>query len=238
MESMNHESNDWQINRLIHRPRHILLHWVFNNVQDPEHFPIHLTISTCSLSRSVKLIESPEEHTLSSPVWSEVSSVSQQYLTPLAALRYSRLSNPLYGSASTNSLFFRAGPRLSASSTGRSNQSSINSSYSNQDVDPSKRGGILSVILLLAVYRSVDSTRYAPTKDSTGFFFFVFSWDVIMMKIKAVAPIRYRLEDQSCLPSRCLFFSQLHNERILQFEGANFQLYHSARHLKKKRSSS
>ena len=35
------------------------------------------------------------------------------------------------------------------------------------------------------------------------------------MKIKVVSPIRYGLEDQSCLPSQMSFFSQLHNERII-----------------------
>ena len=29
LESRNHKSNDWQTNRLIHRPGRILLHWVF-----------------------------------------------------------------------------------------------------------------------------------------------------------------------------------------------------------------
>ena len=48
--------------------------------QEQERFPIHLTISTCPLLGRVKLIESPEEHTLSFPFRSEVSSVSQKIL--------------------------------------------------------------------------------------------------------------------------------------------------------------
>ena len=61
-----------------------------------------------------------------------------KYLTPSVALKDSRLRGPLHISASPTSLFFSAGPRFSASCTVRYNQSSINSSYANQDVEPSK----------------------------------------------------------------------------------------------------
>ena len=91
-------------------------------------------------------------------------------MTPPAALRDSQICRPLCRSASPTSLFFSAGPRFSASSTVRSNQSSIISSYLNQDVDPSKRW--IAVIPLPAVYRSVDSARYAPTVDSASFSLF------------------------------------------------------------------
>ena len=68
--------------------------------------------------------------------------VSLKYLTPSSALRDSRLRSPCCVSASPTSLFFSAGPRFPASSTVRSSQSSISSSYLNQEVDPSKSGGI------------------------------------------------------------------------------------------------
>ena len=67
----------------------------------------------------------------------EVGCVFLKYLTPSVALRDSRLRSPLCISASPTSRFFSAGPRSVTSSTVRSNQSSINSSYLNQDVDPS-----------------------------------------------------------------------------------------------------
>ena len=60
--------------------------------------------------------------------------VSLKYLTPLAALKGSPSRSPLYISASPTSRFFSVGPRFSASSTVRSNQSSINSSCLNQVV--------------------------------------------------------------------------------------------------------
>ena len=62
-----------------------------------------------------------------------------KYLTPSVALRDSRLSSPLYISASPTSRLFSACPRFVSSNTVRSNQSSINSSYLNQDVDPLKK---------------------------------------------------------------------------------------------------
>ena len=58
----------------------------------------------------------------------------------------------------------------------RSNQSSINSSFSNQDVDPSKRRGIFVVIPPPAVYTLVGSARCAQTIDSAGFSLF-FKWE-------------------------------------------------------------
>ena len=97
--------------------------------------------------------------------------VSLKYLTPSCALRDSRLRSSLCISASPTSLFFTAGPRLLPSSTVRSNQSSISSSHLNQEVTPLNSGGIFVVISLAAVHWSVDSARYAPTKDSTGIVF-------------------------------------------------------------------
>ena len=76
--------------------------------------------------------------------------LSLKYLTPSAVFRCSQSTSPLNTSASPTSLFFSFGPRFSASSTVRSNQSSINSSYLNQNVDPSKRDGIFVVIPLPA----------------------------------------------------------------------------------------
>ena len=73
-------------------------------------------------------------------------------LTPWTAFRGSRSRSHLHNSASSKSLFFSVGPRFSASSTARSNQSLINSSYLIQDVDPSKSGGIFVVNPLPAVY--------------------------------------------------------------------------------------
>ena len=92
--------------------------------------------------------------------------VSLKYLTPPVALRDSRSSGPLYLSASPTSRFFSAGPRFVSPSTVRSNRSSINSSCLNQDVDPSKSGGIFVVIPLLAEKSNVGSARDAPTNDS------------------------------------------------------------------------
>ena len=60
---------------------------------------------------------------------------------PSAALRSFRSRRPMYISASPTSLF-SAGPRFSGSTTVKSSQSWINFSYLNQDVDPSKSGGI------------------------------------------------------------------------------------------------
>ena len=88
-----------------------------------------------------------------------------KYLTPSVTLRDSRSSSPLYISASPTSRFFSAGPRFVSSSTVRSNQSSINSSYLNQDVDPAKSSGLFVVIPLRAEESNVDSARYAPTND-------------------------------------------------------------------------
>ena len=85
---------------------------------------------------------------------------------PSVALRDSRLWSPLYISASPTSRFFSAGPRSVFSSTGRPNQYSINSSYLNQDVGPSKSGGIFCFDSTSCVYCYVDSARYAPTSDS------------------------------------------------------------------------
>ena len=76
--------------------------------------------------------------------------VFQKYLAPQVALRDSWLRSPLCISASLTSRFF-SGPRFVSSSTVRSNQSSINSSYLNQDVDPSKIGGFFVVIPLPGV---------------------------------------------------------------------------------------
>ena len=86
-----------------------------------------------------------------------------KYLTPSSALRDSQLGSPLRISASPTNLFFSAGSRFLASSTVSSNQSSISSSYLNQDVGPSKSGGIFVVIPLPAAHCSDDSARYAPT---------------------------------------------------------------------------
>ena len=88
-----------------------------------------------------------------------------KYLTPSVALRNSRLTCPLYISASPTSRFFSAGPRFVSSSTVRSNQSSINSSYLNQDVDLSKKDRFCVVIPVPAACCTVDSARYAPTND-------------------------------------------------------------------------
>ena len=100
--------------------------------------------------------------------------VSLKYLTPSSALRGSWLKSPLCISASPTSLFLSAGPRFPFPSTVRSNLSALSSSYRNQDVDPSKSGGIFVVIPLSAVHGSVDSARYAPTKDSQSVYIFCF----------------------------------------------------------------
>ena len=67
-----------------------------------------------------------------------------KYLTPSVALRDSRLSSPLYISASSRSRFFSASPRFVSSSTPRFNQS----------------------FPLPAEESDVDSARHAPTNDS------------------------------------------------------------------------
>ena len=90
-----------------------------------------------------------------------------KYLTPSVALEDSRLSGPLYISASPTSRFFSVGPRIVSSSTVGTNHSSMNSSYLNRVVDPLKSGGIFVVIPIPAVYCYVDSARYAPTNDSS-----------------------------------------------------------------------
>ena len=97
--------------------------------------------------------------------------VSMKYLTPSSALRDSRLRSPLCICASPTCLFFSAGLRFPASSTVRSSQSSISSSYLNQEVDTSKNGGDFVVIPLAAVHCYVDSARYAATIDSASMFF-------------------------------------------------------------------
>ena len=81
----------------------------------------------------------------------EVECGFQKHLTPSVALKDSRLRSPLCISASPTSRFFSAGPRLASSSTTKSNQASINSSNLNQDVDPSKSGGICVVIPCMVV---------------------------------------------------------------------------------------
>ena len=64
-------------------------------------------------------------------------------------------------------MFLSPCPRFgSSSSTVRSNQSSINSSYLNQDVDKSESGGFFVVIPIPAEKSNVDSARYAPANDS------------------------------------------------------------------------
>ena len=98
--------------------------------------------------------------------------VSLKFLTPAATLTDSRSSSPLCNFAFPTNLFFSAGPRFPTSSTVRSNQSSINSSYLHQDVGLPKRSGIFAVNQLLAVKRSVDFTRFDPIMDSAGFSLF------------------------------------------------------------------
>ena len=93
-------------------------------------------------------------------------------LDPSSALRDSRLRSPLYFSAIPKSLFFSAGPHLLASSTVRSSQSSISSSYLNQEVNQSKSGGFFQVIPLAAVHSSVDCAQNAPTIASAVLFGF------------------------------------------------------------------
>ena len=97
-------------------------------------------------------------------------------LTPSVALGDSRSNSSLYISASPTSRF-TAGLRFVFSSTVRSNHSSINSSYSNQDVDPSRSGGIFCC----------DSTSCCTVKcrlcaicfNQWFFWFsFVFWWEV------------------------------------------------------------
>ena len=78
--------------------------------------------------------------------WCGGLNVSLKYLTPSSTVRDSRSRSPLYVSASPTSLFFSAGPCVS--STVRSNQSSINFSFLNQDVDPPKSGQIFVAIPL------------------------------------------------------------------------------------------
>ena len=97
---------------------------------------------------------------------SSLYEVGSQRIPEMLDLKDSRLSSPLCMSASPTSRFFSAGPRFVSSSTVRPNQSSINSVYLIQDVDPSKRGGIIVVIPLPAAYCDADSARYAPTNDS------------------------------------------------------------------------
>ena len=78
----------------------------------------------------------------------------------------------MYIFSSPTCRFFSAGPRFVSSSTVKSNQSSINSSHSNQNVDRSKSGGICVVDPLPAVYCNVDCGRYVPTNDSFDSFLY------------------------------------------------------------------
>ena len=81
-----------------------------------------------------------------------------KYLTPSVALRDSLLSSPLYISASPTSRLFSAGPRFVSSNTVRSNQSSINSSYLNQDVDPLKKKRLAFVLWFHSLLYIIMST--------------------------------------------------------------------------------
>ena len=92
--------------------------------------------------------------------------VSLKYSTPPSDLRVSRSRTLLYTAASQISLILSAGPRFPASSTVRSNQSSMSSSYLYHEVGPSKSAGFLTLIPFDAVYWSVVSTRHAPPNDS------------------------------------------------------------------------
>ena len=109
-------------------------------------------------------MKSPEEHTLSS--FDEVVSQSIPEILDSIGCSQRFSFSPLCVSASPTSLFLSAGPLFISSSTVRSNQSSINSSYLNQDVDRSASGGIFVVIPLPAEKSNVDSARYAPANDS------------------------------------------------------------------------
>ena len=111
-----------------------------------EHLPIHLTISTLSSFCLIELMKSREEHTLSS------FAVGSERIPEILDCIGGSQRFSVKKSASSTSRFFSAGPRFSASTTGRSNQSSINSSYLNQEVGPSKSGGIFVVIPHPAVH--------------------------------------------------------------------------------------
>ena len=95
--------------------------------------------------------------------------VPLKYLTPSSALRDSRLRSPLCISASSTSLFFSAGPRFPASSTVRSRQSSISSTYLNQEVGPINNVGFFSTCSgpLICWFCTINTTI-----DSTGLFVF------------------------------------------------------------------
>ena len=92
--------------------------------------------------------------------------VSLKYSTPPSDLRVSRSRTPLYTAASQISLILSAGPRFPASSTVRSNQSSMSSSNLNHEVGPSKSAGFTTLIPFDAVYWSVVFARHAPPNDS------------------------------------------------------------------------
>ena len=90
-------------------------------------------------------MKSPEEHTLSS--FDEVGSQRvPQILNSIGGPQRFSVKKSFVQFCISDKSVFSAGPRFSASSTIRSNQSSINSSYLKQDVDPPKKGGIFVVI--------------------------------------------------------------------------------------------
>ena len=89
-----------------------------------ENFPMHLFISTFPPLARVNWWNL-QRNTLWAPLMMWGLEVSLKYLTPSAALRDSRSRSPWYISTSPVSLFFSVSPRFSASSTVKSNQSSI-----------------------------------------------------------------------------------------------------------------
>ena len=124
----------------------------------------HLDVSS---SRSSELIKPPKEHTLSSFDEVRPQSLSEIFDSFGGSQSFTVKWGFVQFYISDKSVL-QCLASFSASSTERSYQSSVNSSYLTQDVDPSKRGGIF-VIPLPAVYSSVDSARYASTIDTAGF---------------------------------------------------------------------
>ena len=125
----------------------------------------HLDMSS---SRSSDLMKYPKEHTLSSfdevrpqSIYEILDSIGGSQIHGSVVL-YTVLHLRQVCSSVLGLVFL-------IQSTVRSNQSSINSSHLNQDVDPSKRFGIFHAIPLPAGCGSVNSARYAPTIDSAGF---------------------------------------------------------------------
>ena len=103
--------------------------------------------------------------------------VSRKYLTPSSAFRDSRLRSPFTRFCNSEiSLFFSAGPRWLTSSTVRSSQSSISSSYLNQELDPSKSCGKASSKSVI----SVVELWTMPNQRNLGYNKILFFWNNLL----------------------------------------------------------